>query len=145
MISGRTQLAILRGWIVGLASAMAAGAQAQVGEPASTISAPGSEVYYLLRALGSLAIVIGLILLTYYVLRRYSWGRPALSEPGPMRIIQTLSVEPGRRLHLLQVGSRAFVVAWTAESATLIGELDLADLGDRWQAVVNDVGDGDHG
>lgn len=89
----------------------------------------GSVALKLLQALASLAIVIALILLSYYALRRFSWPPPSGPSQGPMRVIQVLNVEPGRRLYLVEVGPKAYLLAWTAESATFIAEVDPADVG----------------
>jgi len=103
-------------------------AWAQPGPTGADQWSAGSVALKLLQALASLAIVIALILLSYYALRRFSWPAPSGPVEGPMRVIQVLTVEPGRRLYLVQVGSRAYLLAWTAEAATFVAEVDPADI-----------------
>ncbi len=88
----------------------------------------GAVALKLLRALASLAVVIALILLSYYALKRFSWPPVSGLSEGPMRLVQVLSVEPGRRLCLVQVANRAFLLAWTSETATVVAEIDPAEI-----------------
>lgn len=101
---------------------------AQPGPTGADQWSAGSVALKLIQALASLAIVIALILLSYYALRRFSWPAPSGPVDGPMRVIQVLTVEPGRRLYLVRVGSRAYLLAWTAEAATFVAEVDPADI-----------------
>ncbi len=103
-------------------------AWAQTGPSGADQWSAGSVALKLLQALASLAIVIALILLSYYALRRFSWPAPSGPVEGPMRVIQVLTVEPGRRLYLVEVGSKAYLLAWTAEAATFVAEVDPGDI-----------------
>ncbi|HCU36806.1 MAG TPA: hypothetical protein DGT21_15555 [Armatimonadetes bacterium] len=117
-------------------------AWAQPGAAGPDQWSPGSVALKLLQAFASLAIVIALILLSYYALRRFSW--PASSGPveGPMHVIQALTVEPGRRLYLVKVGSKAYLLAWSAEAATFVAEVDPADIAaSQAEAPVGDAHD----
>ena len=88
----------------------------------------GDPWHHLLNALIYLAVVIGLILLTWYVLRRVSSGMLSASEDGPLSIIQTVSVGQGRMLSLAEVAGRVYLIAWTEGSAQVIGEFEGAQI-----------------
>lgn len=83
---------------------------------------------HLLHALAYLLVVIGLIVLTWYVLRRVSSGVLSPSEEGPLEVIQTVSVGQGRMLCLAEVAGRVYLVAWTDGSAEVIGEFESSEI-----------------
>ncbi len=89
---------------------------------------PQSSGYYLLKAVASLLIVIVLILLTYYALRKLSWPQPRALTSGPVELIQVLPVEPGRRIYLIGIKDRAYIVAWSQDAVALIGEVERAEV-----------------
>ncbi len=112
--------------IISVASCMAAGCEGQ------ELSAHGPG-YYLLRALGSLVVVIGLIVTTYLLLRRFSGHevpRVGSATCGPVEVLQILPVDAGRRVYLLAVADKAYIVAWSGDTATLLGTMERSSLSD---------------
>ena len=98
---------------------------------ADTSLAAHGSAYYLLKALLSLLIVIVLILLTYYALKKLSWPAPGALTEGPLELLQVLPVEPGRRIYLIGLKGRAYVIAWSQESVALIGELERSEVDEQ--------------
>ncbi len=105
----------------------AAPAWCQVDTPLSA----HEPTYHLLRALASLLIVIVLILLTYYALKKLSWPAPGALTEGPLELLQVLPVGPGRRIYLIGLKGRAYVIAWSQESVALIGELERSEVDEQ--------------
>jgi flagellar biosynthetic protein FliO len=82
-----------------------------------------------LRILASLVLVVALAYATTHVLRRYVDLRgPLTHRQRAMRILESLSLGPGRTLHLVEIGSRKFVVGSTATSIATLAELAEGDL-----------------
>jgi|GEM_PF-7051017 len=94
---------------------------------ADTSLAAHGSAYYLLKALASLVIVIALILLTYYALKKLSWPAPRALSEGPLELLQVLPVEPGRRLYLIGLKGRVYLIAWSQESVALLGEMERSE------------------
>jgi flagellar biogenesis protein FliO len=98
-------------------------------ENAEQLSIHG-PVYYLLRAIGSLMVVVALILLTYYALQKLRLPSSAAHVEGPMKLLQVLPLSAGRFVYLVALGSRVYVIAWSQEGCTLIGQVDRTEMGD---------------
>lgn len=77
------------------------------------------------RALLSLAVVIAVIYLAYYALRRLGGARLVAGEEGPLRVLQARHLGGDRWLYLVRVGARHLVVGGSAGGLSAI-----ADLGD---------------
>ena len=58
------------------------------------------------------------------LLKRVSLPGRSSAEEGPVDVIQTVSLGQGRTLYLIMVGERVFLVAWSQETPTLIGEIE---------------------
>ncbi|MDH7603114.1 MAG: flagellar biosynthetic protein FliO [Armatimonadota bacterium] len=81
------------------------------------------------RILVSFVVVVGLAYLTMSLLRRYGgFGSAQIQEQRAMRVVASLSLGPGRSLHLVEVGSRKLVVGSTATNITMLAELVESDL-----------------
>ncbi|MFP3902687.1 MAG: flagellar biosynthetic protein FliO [Armatimonadota bacterium] len=108
----------------------------------------GDPWYHFLQALLYLLVVIGLILLTWYVLKRVSLPGRSAPEEGPVDVIQTVSLGQGRTLYLVMVGQRIFLVAWSQETPTLIGEIERSAVeipaGDDRTSPPPQPGEGHH-
>lgn len=104
-----------------------------VASAQSTAGASGASPAYLLaQALVSLAVVIGIIYLAWFGLRRLSQKQLGLSEDGPLRVIQARHLGGDRWLYLVRVGNRTLLVGGGAD-----GVRPVADLGEDWE----DAGD----
>jgi flagellar biosynthesis protein FliP len=81
----------------------------------------------MLPVLASLALTIGLLLLTVRLLRRLSPG--ALRRHGgvPLALLQRVPVGPRQSVSLVRVADRVLVVAIGDAGGTLLAELDGAD------------------
>jgi len=82
-----------------------------------------SAVLLLLQALLSLAVVIAVIYLAYYALRRLSDGRLVAGEDGPLRVVQARHLGGDRWLYLVRVGTRHLVVGGATGHLTAIADL----------------------
>ncbi|HOF17697.1 MAG TPA: flagellar biosynthetic protein FliO [Phycisphaerae bacterium] len=73
------------------------------------------------RTLAALAIVVGLIFLLRWVLRRM--GSPAAARRGPMEVIARTTVSGRQQLLLVRLGERLLVVGSGPEGMTSLGEV----------------------
>ncbi len=95
----------------------------------STAGASGASPAYLLaQALVSLTVVIGIIYLAWFGLRRLSHKQLGLSEDGPLRVIQARHLGGDRWLYLVRVGNRTLLVGGGTD-----GVGPVADLGEDWE------------
>jgi flagellar protein FliO/FliZ len=94
-VGGISPLALLPGW-----------AAAQAGTIPET---PGVAGGAMLQMLSGLALIIGLLLLGAYLLRRLNGGK-AFGHTGPMRVVGGLMLSPRERIVLLEVGETWIVV-----------------------------------
>ena len=99
---------------------------------------PHSTSYYLLRAVASLIIVIALILLTYYALKKLSWPQPRALTGGPVELLQVLPVEAGRRIYLIGIKERVWIIAWSQDAVALIGEMERAEVDETRTTIPGD-------
>lgn len=90
-------------------------------------ASPGGRSAALLlgQALLSLAVVIAVIYLAYFALRRLSGAPFAAGEDGPLRVLQARHLGGDRWLYLVRVGARYLLIGGAAGHLTAI-----ADLGD---------------
>ena len=108
-------------WGIGLAALPA------VGLAALTLSDTGGaladEATLALRLLISFGIVIGLIYLSLYALRRFT----SLSARGGrvMRTVESLRLAPRQAVHLIQVGDRTFLIGATDGGLQTLAEVEL--------------------
>jgi len=100
--------------LVGLVSASA---QPEQG------SADGhSSLYYLLQAGISLAVVIGLIYLIYFGLRRLSQASPT-HKGDRLRVVESRHLGGGRWVYILEVADRILIVGGGNEGLRKLAEL----------------------
>ncbi len=96
-----------------------AGAQAQ------DLAAPDgrSAGVLLLQALLSLAVVVGVIYLAYFGLRRLSDRRLGADAEGPLRVVQAQHLGGDRWLYVVRVGRRTLVVGGASGQVTPVADL----------------------
>lgn len=82
-----------------------------------------SALLLLLQALLSLAVVIAVIYLAYYALRRLAGGRLVADEEGPLRVLQARHLGGDRWLYLVRVGSRHLVIGGAPGQLSAIADL----------------------
>lgn len=77
----------------------------------------------LAQALLSLAVVVGVIYLVYFGLRRFSARQLDAGADGPMRLVQARHLGGDRWLYLVEVEGRRIVIGGTDAQITPITEL----------------------
>lgn len=86
----------------------------------------------IMQMIVSLAIVLGTAYLILLGIRKYKNGELSFAFPGTstatspkhlLSILETLSLGPGRSLHIIAVGTRYYLIAQTAQQITLLQEL----------------------
>ncbi len=95
-----------------------------------TTPAGGSAILLLLQALLSLAVVIGVIYLVYYALRRLHDRQLGTDSEGPLRVLQARHLGGDRWLYLVQVGRRTLVVGGAPGQVTPIADLGETSVKD---------------
>jgi len=75
----------------------------------------------------ALAVVIGLLYLCFYLLRRLA-GRRRLPESGSMKVLDVLPLGPKTRLVTLQMGRRVLLIGAGEQSVNAVAEFDLEEL-----------------
>jgi len=107
--------------LVGLVSAFA---QSEQGAAAGS-----GPLYYLLQAGVSLAVVVGLIYLIYFGLRRLSQTTPT-DKGEAVRVLASRHLGGGRWVYVLEVADRILIVGGGSEVLRKLAELP-ADEFDR--------------
>jgi len=88
-------------------------------------SLPPRDPWALLaQALLSLAVVVGLIYLVYFGIRRISARQLDADSDGPMRVVQARHLGGDRWLYLVEVDGRRFVVGGADGQIARIAELE---------------------
>lgn len=93
----------------------------------STLEGP-SLLWSMLQTLAALAVVIGLILLFYYVSNR--WLRGGLANGNPqkyIRIIETRFLAPKKSLLLVEVGGEYLLLASSGDGLQFIKQIDMLE------------------
>ena len=75
----------------------------------------------LVRMVLVLAIVVGLIYLVFYLLKRAGNGRTVRNDL--IKVIGTQQLSGNRAIYLMQVGTQVFMIGAGSESITLLGEI----------------------
>ena len=94
------------GGAVVLAAILPGWAAAQTGAIPDTPAVPGSAM---LQMLLGLAVIIGLLFIGAYLLRRLNGGK-AFGNTGPLRVVGGLMLSPRERIVLVEVGETWLVV-----------------------------------
>jgi flagellar biosynthetic protein FliO len=109
------------------AAALAALAWAACARAQGELPDPGrGTAYYLLQALISLALVVGLICASYYLLRRLQERTsPARAAVGVIEVIDSRALGGGRWLYLVRVGEEHYLVGGSASG---VGPIERTGL-----------------
>ncbi len=119
MTAARTQ-ALVAAFAVGQGWAFAQGAE---GLP------PRSALYLLAQAILALLVVIGIIYLVYFGLRRVTQRQLDASEEGPLEVIQAKHLGGDRWLYVVRIANRTLVVGGgtgQVQRIADVGETDTA-------------------
>ena len=82
----------------------------------------------LLRALGALLLIVGLIVAAAWGMKRFGGGRFGASEADApaLRVLTSVALGDKRSLAVVRFGGRTLLVGSTAQSLTLLAEDDAA-------------------
>lgn len=69
------------------------------------------------------SVVLGLIYLAYYLLRRWQVNRVGLNA-RQLAIKETIHLSPRRSIHLIQAGNRILLVGATDQAVSFLAEID---------------------
>lgn len=114
---------LLCGW-----AAQVAAQEAKLGQyvPPESRSFGPSPGVLLLRTLSSLALVVGLVLLTAWLARLRHRGGAAPVSPR-LRLIESAPLGPNRTLHLVALGDRVLLLG-AGSQVTCLGTYTAAEL-----------------
>lgn len=103
---------------------MAVPGEGGVADGAENRLPPGGLGENALRALGGLCIVLALILIVYYLLRRFGRYSPALAGQHLGKVMGRVSLTPRASLYFVRAGGRVLIVGVTPASVNLVSEMD---------------------
>jgi flagellar protein FliO/FliZ len=86
-------------------------------------TAAGTNTFaYFLRMIFVLALVLGAIYGVYRLLKRLS--KPKVADDSTLKILASTSLGPGKALHVIGLGSKAYLIGAADSSISLVAELD---------------------
>jgi flagellar biosynthetic protein FliO len=95
---------------------------------------PGA-LLYLLKAMGCLALVLGLLILCLYGIRRW---RPGMLRQAPgtqIRILDVCMLAPKKSLTLVEVAGEWLLLGVGSDAVTLLTRLEAVEQGERVQGT----------
>jgi len=87
-----------------------------------------SPVLLLLQALLALAVVIAIIYLVYFGLRRLTERQTGTSDSGPLEVVQAKHLGGDRWLYVVRIAGRTLVVGGGAGQVQPIADLGEIDM-----------------
>ena len=97
-----------------------AGARAAEGGPGLAGS--------LMQMVGSLVLVVGIILILYYLAGRFlKLSRPQGGGAGYIRVVETRHLAPKKSLMLIEVGGEYLLLSNSGEAVTLIKQVEMLE------------------
>lgn len=90
--------------------------------PGASGAAGPNTLAYFVRMVVVLAIVVGLIYLFFRFMKRLS--RPKLGDEASIKILASTALGAGKALHVVSLGSKAYLVGSSESSVSLISEID---------------------
>jgi flagellar protein FliO/FliZ len=87
-----------------------------------------SILAYFLRMIVVLAVVLACIYGVFRLMRRLS--RPRETPESPLKIVVSASLGPGKNLHIVSLGTRAYLVGATDSTISLIANIEDRELVD---------------
>jgi len=95
---------------------------------AATNAAGSSTLSYFLRMIVVLALVLAAIYGIYRLLKRVS--KPNVADDSAVKVLASTSLGPGKALHVISLGSKAYLIGATDSAVSLVAELDDKDFVD---------------
>ncbi|MGO8694599.1 MAG: flagellar biosynthetic protein FliO [Rectinemataceae bacterium] len=89
--------------------------------PAGQMPAGPNTLAYFIRMVVVLALVLGAIYGVYRLMRRMS--RPQGTEDSAVRVLASTNLGPGKKLHVVGLGEKAYLIGVTDSSISLIAEV----------------------
>ncbi len=120
-------------WGIGLAVVATVGLAALV-LPGEGSGGVGDEATLALRLLVSFGIVIGLIYLSLYALKRFT--TLSTRKGRILRNVESLRLAPRQAVHLIQVGDRTFLIGATDGGLQTLAEVELEPSAEPAQSVL---------
>lgn len=111
-------------------STLAIGAETAGGTAAGNASSGPNTFLYFVRMVLVLALVLGAIYLIFRLVKKL--GKQKIGSDSAIKVLATTSIGTGRALHVVNLGSKAYLVGSTENSISLIAEVTEKD-------VVNDL------
>jgi flagellar biosynthetic protein FliO len=84
--------------------------------------------WLLIRLAVSLGLVVGLIYLSAWILRRVGQRPRGGAAKGMAQVLEVLPLGPGRALYAVEMGSRVLLLSATAQAVSLLYEVPLAEV-----------------
>jgi flagellar biosynthetic protein FliO len=100
---------------------------------------PSSAAGLLLRTLGALLLIVGLIVAAAWGMKRFGgarFGTPQEDAP-PLAVLNSLSLGERRSLTIVRFGDRTLLLGSTAHSVTLLAEAESDDFPPRARSVAD--------
>jgi len=96
--------------------------------PAGRAPAGPNTLAYFIRMIFVLALVLGAIYGVFRLMRRLA--RPRGSEESAVKLLASTNIGPGRALHVVSLGSKAYLIGATDASVSLIAEVEDKEFAD---------------
>ncbi len=93
---------------------------------AANNAAGTTTLSYFLRMVVVLALVLAAIYGVYRLMKRLS--RPKATDDKTVRVLASTSLGPGKALHVIGLGSKAYLIGATDASISLVAEVDDKDF-----------------
>jgi flagellar protein FliO/FliZ len=113
---------------------------------AATGAAGSTTLAYFLRMVVVLALVLAAIYGVYRLMKRL--GRPKASDSSAIKLLASTSLGPGKALHVVCLGSKAYLVGAADAAVSLVAEIEdkefidalILDASTRPQGPLSPVG-----
>lgn len=93
---------------------------------AAANAAGSSTLAYFLRMIVVLALVLAAIYGVYRLLKRFT--RPKLADDSAVKVLASTSLGQGKALHVVSLGSKAYLIGATDSSVSLVAEVEDKDF-----------------
>ena len=93
-------------------------------DPNTLLGSEGEQTFQdaVVRMIGGLSIVLALILITYYLVRRFGKGIPALSGAQLGQVLGQVHLSRDATLHYVRTGGRVLVIGVNPSGVNLVAE-----------------------
>ena len=95
------------------------------GKAANNAAGPSTLAYFI-RMVVVLALVLAAIYGVYRLMKRFA--RPKVADSSAVKVIASTSLGAGRALHVVALGSKAYLIGATDASVNLVAEVEDKDF-----------------